>query len=343
MRPRRRTARATRSGRNRVTRGVLLAALASVAVLSATVGAVAQGVDSFPNRPIRIVVPQAAGSGVDLQVRVIGQKLSEMFGQQIVVENRPGANAIIGMEYAAKAAPDGYTLVYAPITSVTTNPYIYKNLPYEPLRDVAPITETAANVMGALASRNSGITSIKDLVAQAKANPGHLNYGTFVIVNLTHLMGVLLSSAAGIEMTHVPYKGQTPEMTDLMAGQIPVGFSTMAGASGFVEGKKLDLIATFGSKRDAQFPDTPTVAEQGYPSVVITGWSGILAPSGVPKPIIDKLYAALAKVMAMPDVRDAIFKQGSNPVASKSPEDFGRFIESEMDKYRPIVKAAGLE
>src|SRR5215831_19295778 len=247
MRPRRRTARATRSGRNRVTRGVLLAALASVAVLSATVGAVAQGVDSFPNRPIRIVVPQAAGSGVDLQVRVIGQKLSEMFGQQIVVENRPGATAIIGMEYAAKAAPDGYTLVFA------------------------PITQTAANVMGALASRNSGITSIKDLVAQAKANPGHLNYGTFGIGNLTHLMGVLLSSAAGIQMTHVPYKGQTPEMTDLLAGQIPVGFTTMAGATPYVQSGQLKLLATFGDQRDPQFPDTPTVAESGYPSVVVVG------------------------------------------------------------------------
>src|SRR5215813_9413575 len=343
MRPRRRTARATRSGRNRVTRGVLLAALASVAVLSATVGAVAQGVDSFPNRPIRIVVPQAAGSGVDLQVRVIGQKLSEMFGQQIVVENRPGANAIIGMQFAAKAAPDGYTLVYAPITSVTTNQYIYKNLPYEPLRDFAPITETAANVMGALASQNSGITSIKDLVAKAKANPGHLNYGTFGIGNLTHLMGVLLSSAADIQMTHVPYKGQTPEMTDLMAGQIPVGFTTMAGASGFIAGGKLNLLATFGPKRDVQFPDTPTVVESGYPGVVVVGWSGVLAPAGVPKPIIAKLHTALTKVLDMPDVKDAITKQGSNPASSRSPEEFASFIKAETEKFHAVIKTAGLE
>ena len=326
-----------------MTRGVLLTALASVAVLSATVGAVAQGVDSFPNRPIRIVVPQAAGSGVDLQVRVIGQKLSEMFGQQIVVENRPGANAIIGMEYAAKAAPDGYTLVYAPITSVTTNPYIYKNLPYEPLRDFAPITQTAANVMGALASRNSGITSIKDLVAQAKANPGHLNYGTFGIGNLTHLMGVLLSSAAGIQMTHVPYKGQTPEMTDLLAGQIPVGFTTMAGATPYVQSGQLKLLATFGDQRDPQFPDTPTVAESGYPSVVVVGWAGIFAPAAVPAPIIAKLHAALLKVLDMPDVKQAILRQGSNPVSSKSPEEFRRFIEAETQKFRAVVKAAGLE
>jgi tripartite-type tricarboxylate transporter receptor subunit TctC len=180
-------------------------------------------------------------------------------------------------------------------------------------------------------------------VARAKAEPGKLNYGSFGIGNLTHLMGVLMSTTAGIEMTHVPYKGQTPEMTDLIAGQIPVGFTTLAGASGFVEAKQLDLLATFGAKRDAQFPNTPTVAESGYPGVVIVGWSGILAPSQVPKSIIDKLHAALIKVLAMPDVRDAITKQGSNPVTSASPDAFGKFIRSEMDKFRPVVQAAGLE
>jgi tripartite-type tricarboxylate transporter receptor subunit TctC len=321
----------------------VLVALAGTAVLAFASSAVAQSAADFPSRPVRIIVPQAAGSGVDLQARVIAAKLSDLWGQQVVVEDRPGANAIIGMDYVAKAAPDGYTIVYAPITSVTTNAFVYKKLAYDPQRDFIPITQTTENLMGALAYPGSGIKSIKDLVTRAKAEPGKLNYGSFGIGNLSHLMGVLLSSAAAIEMTHVPYKGQTPEMTDLMAGQVPVGFSTMAGASGFVEGKKLDLIATFGAKRDAQFPDTPTVAEQGYPSVVITGWSGILAPARVPKPIIDKLYAGLAKVMAMPDVRDAIFKQGSNPVASASPEDFDRFIKSEVEKYRPIVKAAGLE
>ena len=320
----------------------MLGALAGAMALAAS-GAAAQAPADYPSRPIRIIVPQAAGSGVDLQARVLAAKLSELFGQQVVVEDRPGANAIIGMDFVAKAAPDGYTIVYAPITSVTTNAFIYKKLAYDPQRDFTPITQTTENPMGALAHPGSGITSIKDLVARARQEPGKLNYGSFGIGNLTHLMGVLLSTAAGIEMTHVPYKGQTPEMTDLMAGQIPVGFTTLAGASGFVEGKKLDLIATFGDKRDAQFPDTPTVAEQGYPGVVIVGWSGILAPARVPKPIIDKLHAGLVKVLAMPDVRDAITKQGSNPVSSKSPEDFTAFIKSETEKFHAVIKAAGLE
>ena len=177
----------------------------------------------------------------------------------------------------------------------------------------------------------------------SRERPGKVNFGSFGIGNLTHLMGLLLSTAAGIEMTHVPYKGQTPEMTDLMSGQVPVGFTTIAGAAGFIQSGKLTLIATFGDKRDDQFPDTPTVAEQGYPSVVVSGWSGILAPAGVPKPIIDKLHDGLVKVLAMPAVKEAVAKQGSPAVSSKTPEDFGRFIKAEMDKYHPVIKAAGLE
>jgi len=322
---------------------MLVAALASAALLSVAGVAAAQAPADFPNRPIRIIVPQAAGSGVDLQARLLAQKLSELWGQQVIVEDRPGANAIIGMEYVAKAAADGYTIVYAPVSAVTTNAFIYKKLPYDPQRDFAPITQATENPLGALANPASGIKSIKDLVARAKANPGALNYGSFGIGNMTHLMGVLLSIAADIKMTHVPYKGQTPEMTDLMAGQIPVGFTTTAGAAGFVEGGKLDLLATFGPKRDEQFPNTPTVVESGYPSVVVVGWSGVLAPAGVPKPILDKLHAGLVKVLAMPDVKGMILKQGSNPVSSKSPEEFARFIKAEMDKFHPVIKAAGLE
>jgi len=325
-----------------IDRRTFLAASASAAVLPMAAAA-AETAEQFPSRPIRIIVPQAAGAGIDLQARLLGQRLGELWGKQFIVEDRPGANAIIGTEYVAKAAPDGYTLVYAPITSVTTNAFIYKHLPYDPLRDLAPITQTTANPMGAVANPASGIKTIKDLVARAKAAPGKINYGSFGIGNLTHLMGLLLSTAAGIEMTHVPYKGQTPEMTDIMSGQVPVGFTTMAGAAGFIQAGKLTLLATFGDKRDEQFPDVPTVAEQGYPGVVVVGWGGILAPAGVPKPIIDKLHDGFVKVLAMPDIRAAIAKQGSPVVSSKTPEDFGRFIKSEMDKFHPVIKAAGLE
>jgi len=321
-------------------RHAYLAALTSIAML---LGAAAQAQDDFPNRPIRIIVPQAAGSGVDLQARTLAQKMGELWGHQGIVENRPGANAIIGMEAVARAAPDGYTLVYAPVSSVTTNQFIYKKLPYDALRDFAPITQTVANPLGLIANPNAGIKSIKDLVDRAKANPGQINYGSFGIGNMTHLQGVLLSLAADIKMTHVPYRGQTPEITDILAGQIPLGFTTTAGVTELVASGKLLLLATFGAERDEQFPNTPTPTEAGYPSAVVVGWAGLLAPAGTPKPIVSKLYSGMAKALAMQDVKAAILKQGSKAVSSKSPEDFERYIRSEMAKFHPVIKAAGLE
>jgi tripartite-type tricarboxylate transporter receptor subunit TctC len=324
-------------------RRTLLAALTGAAALANTAGALAQTADDFPNRPIRIIVPQAAGSGVDLQARTLAQKMSELWGQPGIVENRPGANAIIGMEAVAKAQPDGYTLVYAPVSAVTTNAFIYKKLPYDALRDFAPITQTVANPLGLIANPTSGPRSIKELVERAKANPGQINYGSFGIGNMTHLQGVLLSLAADIKMTHVPYRGQTPEITDILAGQIPLGFTTTAGVTELVESGKLNLLATFGAQRDEQFPNTPTPTEAGYPSAVVVGWAGLLAPAGTPPQIVNKLYAGMAKALAMPDVKEAILKQGSKAVSSKSPEDFALYIKAEMDKFQPVIKAAGLE
>src|SRR5438132_4731559 len=322
---------------------MLLAALTGVALLSAAAPGTAQTGDDFPNRPIRIIVPQAAGSGVDLQARVLAQKMGELWGQQGVVDNRPGANGIIGMEAGAKASPDGYTLIYAPVSAVTTNAFIYKKLPYDTFRDFAPITQTTANPLGAVANPASGIKSIKDLVERAKAHPGQINYGSFGIGNMTHLMGVLLSLAADIKMTHVPYRGQTPAITDVVAGQLPLAFTTTAGVADLVETGKLDLIATFDEARDEQFPKTPTVVEAGYPSVVVVGWSGLFAPAGVPPQVVNRIYSGMAKALAMPDVKDAIARQGSKAVSSGSPQAFERYITSEAEKYHPVIKAATLE
>jgi tripartite-type tricarboxylate transporter receptor subunit TctC len=324
-------------------RRTLLAALASVAALLPVAPGAAQTADDYPNRPIRIIVPQAAGSGVDLQARTLAQKMAELWGHQGVVENRPGANAIIGMEAGAKSQPDGYTLIYAPVSSMTTNAFIYKKLPYDTLRDFAPITQTAANPLGAVVNPASGIKSIKDLVERAKANPGQLNYGSFGIGNMTHLMGVLLSIAADIKMTHVPHRGQTPAITSVLGGQIPLAFTTTAGVTDLVESKKLDLLATFGQERDEQFPNTPTPYELGYKSVIVVGWSGLLAPAGVPPQILAKLHSGMVRALAMPDVKTAFLRQGSKAVSSKSPQEFANYIKSESQKFHPVVKAAGLE
>jgi tripartite-type tricarboxylate transporter receptor subunit TctC len=311
-------------------RRTLIAALTSVAAFSLAAAAAAQTPDDYPNRPIRIIVPQAAGSGVDQQARVLAQKMGELWGQQGVVENRPGANAIVGMEAGAKAAPDGYTLIYASVSAVAMNAFIYKKLSYDPLRDFVPITQTVVNPMGAVVNPASGIKSIKDIVERAKANPGHLNYGSFGIGNMTHLMGVMLSVAADIKMTHVPYRGQTPAITDVLSGQIPLAFTTTAGVTDLRE-------------RDEQFPNTPTPTEFGYPSVVIEGWAGLFAPAGTPPQIISRLHSGMAKALASPDVKDAILRQGSKAVSSSSPAEFERYIRSEAQKFQPVIKAAGLE
>ena len=322
----------------------LFAALTAVACVAlASPGSRAESANDFPSRPVKIIVPQAAGSGIDIHARILAQKMGVLWGHQGIVENRPGANAIIGTDAVAKSAPDGYTLVYAPISSITTNAFIYKKLPYNPLKDFAPITQTTANPLGAIANVNSGIKTIKDIVDRAKAKPGALNYGSFGIGNMTHLMGVMLSLAADIKMTHVPYRGQTPEITDILSGQIPMGFTTTAGVTDLVKSGKLTLIATFGDKRDDQFPDTPTPTEAGYPSVVVVGWSGLLAPAGTPPAIVKKLHDGMVKALAMPDVQEAILKSGSKAVSSPSPEAFAQYIKSEMDKFRPVIKAAGLE
>ena len=319
-----------------------LAALAGIAVLG-PVSAMAQPAGDYPNRPIKLIVPQAAGAGIDIHARLIAQKLGPILGQQVFVENRPGANAIIGVDAVAKAAPDGYTLIYAPVSSITTNGFIYSKLPYDSLRDFVPITQTTANPLGAIANPASGINSLKDLIDRAKADPGKLNYGSFGIGNLTHLMGVLLSIAADIKMTHVPYRGQTPMITDILSGQIPMGFSTTAGVADLVATNKLKFLAIFGDKRDEQFPDVPTPTELGYPSVVVVGWSGMLAPAGTSPQIVTKLHDAVARILTMPDVTELILKNGSKPAPSKTPEDFTRYIKAEMEKFHPVIKAAGLE
>jgi tripartite-type tricarboxylate transporter receptor subunit TctC len=189
----------------------------------------------------------------------------------------------------------------------------------------------------------SGIKSIKDIVERAKANPGQLNYGSFGIGNMTHLMGVLLSIAADIKMTHVPYRGQTPAITDVLSGQIPLAFTTTAGVTDLVESGKLNLLATFGRERDEQFPNTPTPTEFGYPSVVVVGWAGLFAPAGTPPHIVSRLHCGMVKALASPDVKDAILRQGSKAVSSSSPAEFERYIISESRKFYPVIKAAGLE
>lgn len=323
-------------------RAVSIALVCGMMPLIVAVPGIAQTRSDYPNRPVRIIVPQAAGSGVDLTARVVAQKLSDAWGQQFVVDNRPGANGIIGLEAGAKAKPDGYTIALGVPSSLTMNPYVYKSLPYDTLRDFAPITQTATNTFGLVINPALPVKNVRDLVALAKARPGELGYGSFGIGNQTHLGGELFAAQIGIRMLHVPYKGETPAVVDLLSGQIALIFSPMQGVVPHIRTGKLKLLATCGVERSPAFPEAPSMTEAGYKTVVITGWTGLLAPAGTPRDIIDKLQKEIAARLLVPETRDSLSKQGAEPVAS-TPDQFAAFIKSEMVKWSAVIKAAGLE
>jgi len=321
---------------------VIIAGTLCTLMLSSALPAHAQTARDYPSRPVRIIVPQAAGSGVDLTARVVAQKLTEAWSHQVIVENRPGANGIIGLEAGAKAKPDGYTLSLGVPSSLTMNPYVYKSLPYDTLRDFVPITQTATNTFGLVINPALPVRSVKDLVALARARPGELSYGSFGIGNQTHLGGELFSSQIGIRLLHVPYKGETPAVVDLLSGQIAMIFTPMQGAVPHIRSGKLKLLATLGGSRARAFPDVPTMIEAGYKTIVITGWTGLLAPTGTPQDIVDKLQKEIAARLLVPETRESLASQGAEPVAS-TPEQFAAFIRAEMAKWSAVIKKAGLE
>ena len=320
---------------------ILSVTLCAASLLSAA-GAAAQTRQDYPVRPIRIIVPQAPASGPDIMARQVAQKLTESWGQQVLVDNRPGANGIIGMEAAAKSKPDGYTLVMSVPSALTMNPYVYKQLPYDTFRDFVAITQTALNTFGLVVNPTLPARSVKELVALGKAHPGQLNYGSFGIGNQTHLAAELFSMATALKTVHVPYKGQTPAVTELVAGQVSFMFTPMPGAAGMVDAGKLRLLATCGEKRDAVYSSVPTMLETGYPTVIITGWSGLLGPAGMQSEVVNRLQAEVARHILSPELKETIRKQGAEPVGS-TPQEFAAFIKAEARKWSQVIKRAGLE
>lgn len=297
---------------------------------------------NYPLRPVRIVVAQAAGSGVDSMARLIGSRLGETLGQQFIVDNRLGANGIIGMELAAKSKADGYTLILAVVSAVATNPYVYKKLPYDPFRDFSAVTLTALNTFGVTVNASLPARSVKELVALGRANRGELTYGSFGIGNLTHLGGELFAAETRLKMVHVPYKGETPAITDLIAGQIAMMINPMQGSTPHVRAGKLRLLATCGELRAGAFPDVPTLKESGFPSVVIMGWSGMLAPTGTSREIIVRLAGETTRYLLLPEQKQRLTALGAEPVQS-SPEHFAAFMKAEAERWSQVIRRAGLE
>jgi tripartite-type tricarboxylate transporter receptor subunit TctC len=295
----------------------------------------------FPNRFVRIVAPQPAGSGVDTYTRAIAQKLSEAWGQQVVVDNRAGANGIIGVEQVAKAKPDGYTLLAAFTSVLAINPLVYKSLPYDTFRDLAPIMQTVTNTMALVVHPSLPARSVKELVALGKSRPGEFIYGSNGIGNLNHLAGELFALETRLKMLHVPYKGATPAITDLIGGQFTLMFGTAVGVAPHIQSGRLRLLATGGEKRAEAFSDTPTMVEAGLPNMVVTGWGGFLAPAGSPREIIEKIQRDVARQLQEPDLRERLRRDGSDPEVS-TPEQFGAFIRAELEKWGRVVKQAGI-
>lgn len=314
--------------------------VAAVMAAFAASPALAQTGD-YPNRPVRIIVPQTAGGAVDIVARAIAQKLSESWGQQVIVDNRPGANGIIGMEALAKAKPDGYTLA-APFTSVLSiNPFVYKKLPYDAFKDFAPVMQSVTNVIVLVVHPSLPVRTVKDLVALGKSRPGDIVYGSFGVGNLTHLAGELFRMETGMKMVHVPYKGETPAVTDLIGGQYMLLFSTSAGVNSHIKEGRLRLLATGGEKRAAAYPDTPTMAEAGFPGAGVTGWSGLAMPAGTPPEIVQKFSRDAARHVRSPEMMERLTALGAEPVGS-TPEEFTAFIKSEADKWSRVIRDAGI-
>jgi tripartite-type tricarboxylate transporter receptor subunit TctC len=320
-------------------------AAAAIAVFTSGLAAAqrtAPATPDYPNRPVRIIVPQAAGGGVDVVARSVAQKLGESWGQQVIVDNRPGANGIIGMEAVAKSKPDGYTLG-APFTSVLTiNPSVYKTLPYDASRDFAPITQMVTNTIVLVVNPYLPAHSVKELVSLGRSRPGDLVYGSFGVGNMTHLAGELLRQEAGLKMTHVPYKGETPAVTDLLGGQVAMIFATAPGVAPHVKTGRLRLLATGGDKRAIAYPDTPTMIEAGFRNVRVTGWSSLVAPAGTPQDIVEKIQRESARHLLASELRERLSAAGAEPAAT-SPQEFAAFLKSESEKWARVVQQAGIQ
>ncbi len=295
----------------------------------------------YPARAIRIIVSQAPGSSVDILGRLIAARLTEAWGQQAVVENRPGANAIIGMELAAKSKPDGYTLAMVVPSAMTVNQYIYKKLPYDPLRDFAPVTQSSVITFVLVVNPSLPVKSVKELVALGKARPDQLSYSSAGIGNLSHLAAELFGLNAGLKAVHVPNKGDTPALLDVMTGQTAYMFSTMPIAVPHLQSGRLRLLAVCGTARTPGFPAVPTLGEAGLRNVVIQGWTGVAAPAGTPAAIIAKVQKEVARHLLMADVKEQLAKQGAEPVGS-TPEEFSALIHAEAEKWSQVIKRAGL-
>jgi tripartite-type tricarboxylate transporter receptor subunit TctC len=296
---------------------------------------------AYPDKPITMIVPFPPGGPTDLVARVIGKAMSESMGQPIIIDNRGGANGNIGASLAAKAAPDGYTMIYN-TSAVALSPALYKNLTYDVQKDFAPVALAAVVPLALVVHPSVPANNVKEFIAHVKANPGKLSYGSAGAGNVTHLGAFQFLQANGLDAVHIPYKGSAPADMDLVGGQIQFMTDTVNSVAAFVKDKRMKMLAVTTPKRMSNFPEVPTLAESGMPGFDVGAWQGVMVPAGTPRPIIDRLNTELRKALANPEVRAKLAVQGAEPLGS-TPEEYGAYIKKEIDRWGKVVQQSGVK
>ena len=314
-----------------------LGACALAAGMAAT--SAASAAEAYPSKPIRFVVPAAAGGPTEIVTRLLAERMTQSMGVSVIVEAKPGAGGNIGADAVAKSAPDGYTILMGTIGTNAINQTLYKSMPFQPLKDFAAVTQVVSYPLVVVVNPKLPIYSVADLIAYAKANPGKLNRASGGSGTSMHMSGELFNEMAGVQMQHIPYKGSLPALTDVIGGQADLAFDSLVIAQPLIKAGKLRAIAVTGPQRSPAAPDVPTVAET-LPGYAMTSWIGVFAPAGTPRPIVERLQQEIARALADPRVREQLVSQAADPVASK-PDDFARFTADETEKWAPVVKASG--
>jgi tripartite-type tricarboxylate transporter receptor subunit TctC len=299
------------------------------------------GAQSYPVKPVRFIAPFVAGGPTDIQARMLGEKLSQRLGQQVIIDNRGGAGGNIGMELTVKSPPDGYTIVIATVGTWAVNPYLYK-LPFDVVKDFAPITQVSTSPGALVVHPSVPVKNVKELIALAKKRPGELNYGSSGVGGFGHISGELFDLMTGTKMTHVPYKSSAPSLTDLVAGNIQVLFNNLISTTPFIKAGRVRALATTGAKRPAALPDIPTLDESGLKGYENSSWSAVAAPAGTPPAIIGRLHKEFVEILRMPDIKKRHDEVGAEIIAS-TPEQFHAYLKSELVKFEKLVKAAGIK
>jgi len=312
----------------------------STLALAAFLLPVAAQAQSYPERPIRLIVPSAPGGGTDFTARFLGQKVGDALGQTVIVDNRPGAAGNLGVELGAKASPDGYTLVM-PITSFSINPSLYRKLPFDTEKDFTPVALAATGALVLVVHPGVQATNVKELIALAKAKPGSLNYANSGNGTSAHLSGEMFKRMAGVDIVSIGYKGGGPAVVDLLAGQVQMYFSTLPATAGQVKSGRLRALAVTSPKRVPDLPGVPTVAESGLPGFEVIYWFGIFAPRGTPAAIVNKLNAEFGRALKLPETSERFAVQGMQP-GGGTPAELGAFLRAEIVKWGRVIKEAGI-